>query len=174
MTTLRQQLSQPMRGADVRALAEVRATDDDALWEVYSLVFAADKRTADNAAWVLTHLPAMRQALLQQRQAEMIDEAMATPSPTKRRLLLTLLERQEHSREGLRADFLDFCLACMADTSQPTGVHAVAMKLALAQCRHYPELLAELHQSLLLLQSHDLSTGLRNTWQKTLKATQGK
>ena len=125
-----------------------------------SLLHALEKRTGDNAAWVLTHLPTEKKSLLFQHQQELIDEAMQTSSITKRRLIMTLLEKQPFLKDNLRTDFLDFCLTQMADAEAPAGIRSLAVKLSYAQCRHYPELLAELRSVMELMEQETLKPGL--------------
>lgn len=125
-----------------------------------SLLHAPEKRTSDNAAWVLTHLPSEKKSLLLQHQQELIDEAMQTSSTTKRRLIMTLLENQPFLKDDLRTDFLNFCLTQMTDTDAPTGIRSLAVKLSYAQCRHYPELLAELRSAMELMEQETQKPGL--------------
>ena len=77
--------------------------------ELFQLLFDSDKRTSDNAAWVLTHLPKTADPWLAERQDLLIDEAMRTSSTTKRRLIMNLLDRTPFESDHLRTDFLDFC-----------------------------------------------------------------
>lgn len=134
-----------------------------------SLLRNPDKRTADNAAWVLTHLPHEKMAILRQYQQELIDEAMETTSITKRRLIMTLLEKQPFNADTIRTDFLDFCLAQIIDVEAPVGIRSLAVKLSYAQCRYYPELLSELKATLELMGQGPLSPGARSIRERVLR-----
>lgn len=88
MSELKTLLSSRISGNDAKALAQA-----DIKEELFQLLFDSDKRTSDNAAWVLTHLPKTADPWLAERQDLLIDEAMRTSSTTKRRLIMNLLER---------------------------------------------------------------------------------
>lgn len=155
-------------GADVLALAQ--SADRE---ELFMLLFDEDKRTSDNAAWVMTHLPSSDDAWLTEKQQALINEAMHTTSITMRRLTMTLLLRTEFSADDIRTDFLDFCLDMMMRPDQPNGVRSVAMKLAFLQCCHFPELLAELRQTLDIMEPEFLSPALKTTKRTLLKKIRG-
>ena len=88
MSELKTILSGRISGSDARAFAVI-----DFKEELFQLLFDEDKRTSDNAAWVMTHLPKSADAWLAERQNVLIEEAMRTESTTKRRLIMNLLER---------------------------------------------------------------------------------
>lgn len=138
--------------------------------ELYRLLFDADKRVSDNAAWVFTHFDSSNNKWLYFKQDELIDEAMKTTSDTKRRLLLTLLLKQTFYEDNLRTDFLDFCLNRMLSVSEANGVKAVCMKLAYEQCKFFPELLSELKTALEIMEPELLSAALKTTRKNILKA----
>ena len=167
---MKEQLSIPIRKGDILAAAELAAKDERVLAEVYALLYDEDKRTSDNAAWVLTHLPPSGHQWLAAKKEQMIDEALRTQSVTKRRLIMALLDRQTFTPDEVRTDFLDFCFAHLSDPEEPYGIRALAAKLAYAQCRHYPELCDELRQTLELIGREPLKPGLRHTRMKILKA----
>jgi 3-methyladenine DNA glycosylase AlkD len=66
---------------------------------------------------------------------------------------------------------LDFCLGHLMDPSEAVGVRALCAKLAYLQCRHYPELLGELRQSLLMLDPALLKPGLKHIRNKILEGS---
>ena len=135
MSELKAILSGRISGSDAKALAKA-----DFKEELFQLLFDPDKRTSDNAAWVLTHLPKTADAWLAERQNILIDEAMHTASTPKRRLIMNLLDRTTFSPDHIRTDFLDFCFNTIL-SDEPIGVKTLAIKLAYAQSAHYPELL---------------------------------
>jgi len=143
---------------EIRALGQSEHRE-----ELFRLLFNKDKRTSDNAAWAMTHLPEEDNGWLTTKQTELIDEAMRTESISKRRLILTVLLRTEFKADDIRTDFLDFCLDLMMRPDQPNGVRSVSMKLAYKQCQSFPELLAELRQTLDIMETEFLSPALRAT-----------
>lgn len=138
--------------------------------EFYALVYAEEKRVADNAAWVLTHLGGVATAFLRQHRHELMQEAMTTASPTKCRLLLTLLRPQTFGEEEICTGFLDFCLALIPDTSRPASIRSLAIYLAYSQCKAWPELLQELAATLSLLDGETLLPGMRCARRKVEQA----
>ena len=91
--------------------------------ELFRLLLDSDKRTSDNAAWALTHLPKAANAWFTEKQDALIDEAMRTSSITKLRLILNLLTRTTFRRDSIRTEFLDFCFSttpsCTTSSTQP-------------------------------------------------------
>ncbi|MBQ8046718.1 MAG: hypothetical protein IJ196_02175 [Prevotella sp.] len=158
---LQQRLSGRLHERDITALSQWAEADLEARDEVFSLMFHADKRMADNAVWVLTHLSKGCNAWLQDRQKSLANEAMMTGSTTRRRLLLTLLTRTTFGKETVDAPFLDFCLGLIVSAEEPVGVKTASLKLAHAQCIHYEELANELHAVLALLPESELKPALR-------------
>ena len=137
--------------------------------ELYSLLFDADKRVSDNAAWVFTHFDHLNNKWLFDEQDELIEEVMRTTSETKRRLILTMLLRQPFTPEHIRTDFLDFCLGNITSFHEPIGVKTLSMKLAFEQSQFFPELLSELKSTLEIMETEALSAGLKSIRKKLLK-----
>ena len=163
-TKLRNILNGRIGIREIRALGQSENRE-----ELFHELFDEDKRTSDNAAWAMTHLPEEDNTWLTTKQTELIDEAMRTESISKRRLILTALLRTEFKADDIRTDFLDFCLDLMMHPDQPNGVRTVAMKLAFAQSIPFPELLGELRQTLDIMDTEFLSPALRTTKKNLLK-----
>ena len=162
MSELKAILSERISGSDAKALAKA-----DFKEELLQLLFDPDKRTSDNAAWVLTHLPKTADAWLAERQNILIDEALRTTSTTKRRLIMNLLDRTTFAPDHIRTDFLDFCFnAILSDA--PIGVKTLAIKLAYAQSAHYPELLEEVNATLQMMEPEELPAALKHLRGKML------
>ena len=162
MSELKAILSDRISGSDAKALAKA-----DFKEELFQLLFDPDKRTSDNAAWVLTHLPKTADPWLTERQNTLIDEAMRTTSTTKRRLIMNLLDRTTFAPDHIRTDFLDFCFnAILSDA--PVGVKSLAIKLAYAQSAHYPELLEEVNATLQMMEPEELPAALKHLRGKML------
>ena len=132
------------------------------------MLFDEDKRTSDNAAWVMTHMPKTVDAWLTERQNTLIDEAMRTESITKRRLIMNLLERTSFQQDSIRTDFLDFCFNIIL-SDEPVGVKTLAIKLTYAQSIYYPELLEELNTALQMMEPEVLPAALKHIRNKMLR-----
>ena len=163
MSELKTLLSSRISGNDAKALAK-----GDFKEELFQLLFDEDKRTSDNAAWVMTHLPKTVDAWLTERQNVLIDEAMRTESTTKRRLIMNLLERTSFEQDSIRTDFLDFCFNIIL-SDEPIGVKTLAIKLTYAQSIYYPELLEELNTALQMMEPEVLPAALRYIRNKMMK-----
>lgn len=163
MSKLKTMLSGRISGSDARALAK-----GDFKEELFQLLFDEDKRTSDNAAWVMTHLPQTADAWLTERQNILIDEAMRTESTTKRRLIMNLLERTSFEQDSIRTDFLDFCFNIIL-SDEPIGVKTLAIKLTYAQSVYYPELLEEFNTALQMMEPEVLPAALKHIRNKMLR-----
>ena len=163
MSELKTLLSGRISGSDARALAKGEFKE-----ELFQLLFDEDKRTSDNAAWVMTHLPKTVDAWLTERQNTLIDEAMRTESTTKRRLIMNLLERTSFEQDSIRTDFLDFCFNIIL-SDEPIGVKTLAIKLTYAQSVYYPELLEEFKTALQMMEPEVLPAALKHIRNKMLR-----
>lgn len=163
MSELKTILSSRISGSDAKALAQA-----DFKEELFQLLFDPDKRTSDNAAWVMTHLSKTADPWLTERQNTLIDEAMRTTSTTKRRLIMNLLDRTTFDPDHIRTDFLDFCFNIIL-SDEPIGVKTLAIKLTYAQSAHYPELLEEVNTTLRLMEPDELPAALKQLRGKMLK-----
>lgn len=153
---------------DIKALAQSAHNDAKEREHLFGAMLGSDGKEAYYAAWALTHLPESDNIYINMYRAKLVDFAIATPDTSMRRLSLVLLERLEWSIDDVRTDLLDFCLDHMMLPDEPYGVKALCMKLAYQQCRHYPELKAELRQALLLMEPTELGAGVRHTRNKIL------
>lgn len=170
LAALRKRLSGRLREDDLHEINYYAQgiEDNPVKLALYRLLFDADKRVSDNAAWVFTHFDLHTNEWLYPKRNELIDEAMRTDSDTKRRLLLNLLLRQPCDEENARADFLDFCVERMSAVSEQTSVRVLCMKLAYEQCRPFPELLTELQSVLEIMEPDLLPSGLRTARKNVL------
>lgn len=161
---IKSQLSGRIGKPDVERLARTAEPAD-----LFALLYDADSRTANNAAWVMTHLPNTADPWLAAHQNDLVELAMTIESVTLRRLTMNLLTRTAFAPDDVRTDFLDFCLEVMMSKDETYGVRALAMKLAAAQCIHYPELVAELRLRLNMMEPSMLPAGLRCCRKNILK-----
>ena len=157
-------LSQRIHAKDIKQLSMSADKED-----VLALMFDKDKRTSDNAAWVMTLLPKSCNKWLDTKRDILIDGVLSAKESTQLRLFLNLLERLDYRKENLRTDFLDFCLANCVSPLQPTGVQSLCMKLAYKQCVLYGELLNELHSTMQIIHPNELSAGARCQYNKILR-----
>jgi hypothetical protein len=158
---------------DIKALAKNAHGDAGVRERLFATLLGAQTSssaiTPSHAAWALTHLPKEDNIYINMYRARLAQLAITTPEVPLRRLSMVLLERLEWGRDDVRTDLLDFCLCHMMLPDEPYGVKALCMKLAYQQCRHYPELCAELKQSLLLMEPSELGAGVKHTRGKILK-----
>ena len=154
---------------DIKALAKSAHGDAEVRERLFRTMLSGEGKEASNAAWALTHLPKEDTIYIDTRREELTAFAIATPDSSLRRLSLVLLERLEWGSDDIRTDLLDFCLEHMMLPDEPYGVKALCMKLAYYQCRHYPELCAEMKQCLMLMEPSELGAGVKHTRGKILK-----
>ena len=154
---------------DIKALAKSAHNDAEVRERLFRTMLSGEGKEASNAAWALTHLPKEDNIYINMYRAKLVQLAITTSEVPLRRLSMVLLERLEWGRDDIRTDLLDFCLENMMLADEPYGVKALCMKLAYQQCRHYPELCAELKQCLLLMEPSELGACVKHTRGKILK-----
>ena len=163
---LKTELSERLHIGYVRRMALLADNDTTVFAHIYSHISDSDDRVGYNALWVLTHCATLAQQLTQDRANELIDSVIVEPHTGKRRLMLTLLEAVGPEYRG---DFFDFCLEKAMSRHEAYGVRALCLKLAYAQARSYPELLAELKSIMDFISSDHLSPGLTTAIRNILK-----
>lgn len=156
---------------DVKALAMSAHGDAVARRSLFADALEGEGRASANALWALTHLPSQDDVFIAEHRQGLTVLALDAADATRRRLALTLLERLEWGVDQVDTALLDFCLGHLMDPSEAVGVRALCAKLAYRQCRHYPELLGELRQSLLMLDPALLKPGLRYVRNKILEGS---
>ena len=115
---------------------------------VYQLMDSDDSRTATNALWILNHLPKSEDAWLETHRADLIARTVAEEVSGRRRMLLCLVSRLPFGADDVRIDLLNFCFDHALQPRETAACRALCVKLAYELCRHYPELLRELHITL--------------------------
>lgn len=156
---------------DVKALAMSAHGDAGARRSLFADALEGEGRRSANALWALTHLPSVDMVHVAEHRPELVTLALTAADVTRRRLALTLLERLEWGVDQVDTALLDFCLGHLMDPSEAVGVRALCAKLAYRQCRHYPELLGELRQCLLMLDPALLKPGLKHVRNKILEGS---
>lgn len=145
-TTLRPLLTGRLSGTGVKLLAAQLRRDEAGKAALFALLDDADKRVADNAAWLLNHIAGRGDTFFDTPRRQVLrTAAIHTADVTLRRLLLTVLHAvgPDPAETEPAVDFLDFCLAGVASTL-PAATRALCLKLALRICLPYPELRTEL------------------------------
>lgn len=166
---LKNRLSVRIRKEDIFEILGFIRKDEEIRRQLAGLVSDPDDRVAYQALWVCSHLDPDEQRQLSGKQNEWMDEAMVCKHPGKRRLLLTLLDRQPLGG-SLRTDFLDYCLNRMNASQEASGVKSLCMKLAYKLCRPVPELLNELRAILELMETGLLPPSVRTVRKHVLSA----
>ena len=166
--TLKERLSQRIHLNDIQEIVAITRHDRQQKQELYDLLFCQDDQIAYQAAWVLTHFPEEQNRWLQEKQEELINEAMTCQHTGKLRLILTLLYKQTFPNPP-RVDFLDFCLERMISMKEPVGIQSVCMKLSYVMCRPIPELLQELRSTLEMMEG-DLPPAIYASKKNILRA----
>lgn len=156
---------------DVKALAMSAHGNAGVRRSLFADALEGEGRASANALWALTHLPSQDDVFIAEHRQGLTALALEAADATRRRLALTLLERLEWGVDQVDTALLDFCLGHLMDPSEAVGVRALCAKLAYRQCRHYPELLGELRQSLLMLDPALLKPGLRHVRNKILEGS---
>lgn len=128
---------------------------------LFELACNSDERVAYNALWVFTHLPKEDVMWLRPKYNILVDMLLRTSHVGHKRLLLTLLEELPLDREEMRGDYLDFCMRNINST-EPYAIRALSLKQAFRQSWFYPELMAELQGEMELMETGELSPGLRS------------
>ncbi len=135
----------------------------------YKFIFDSNKRVAENATWILTHLKDSDITFMYFKYDELVEESMKTTSETKRRLLLNIILRIPLYKEKIRTDFLDFCMNNIMNISAPVATRALYIKLSYNQCKFYMELLFELKNILEIMVPEFLSPALKCTRKSIIK-----
>lgn len=169
-------LSSRIGKSDIDAI--ISQLDQSSFNEIISCLFSPDRRTSDNAAWLLTHLPSQYLPWLKPHISKMIAEAISTTSQTKCRLILTTLLRLNLTLSSTDADtpsqqdyldLLDFCLAQTTNPVTPVGIRSVSIKIAHRLCLHYPELQGELQRTLQSIADEAKTPAIRSSIKKITK-----
>lgn len=166
---LRAALSERIHIQNIRELVHFIQNDERLREDIYQLIFDGDDFISYQALWVCTHFAKAEIEWLSQKQNQLIDEVLACPHESKRRLLLNIIYQQPIA-DPPRVDLLDFCMERMISRNEPTGVQSICMKLAYELTYSIPELQQELCTMLEIMEPELLSPALRSARNKILKA----
>lgn len=157
MDELKKELSTRVSKLYVNELCHRAQTDSRIMNELYLLATDDDEKTSWNALWVLSSLTNQESLTwLCQKHDKLINLALKETHDGKRRLILNLLSKQEFDKDGLRTDFIDFCMSRMLSATETVASKALCVKMAYKQCIHYEELTQELKQCLDMMQQEQL------------------
>lgn len=157
MDELKKKLSTRVSKLYVNELCHRAQTDSRIMNELYLLATDDDEKTSWNALWVLSCLTNQESLTwLCQKHDELINLALKETHDGKRRLILNLLSKQEFDKDGLRTDFIDFCMSRILSATETVASKALCVKMAYKQCIHYEELTQELKQCLDMMQQEQL------------------
>lgn len=157
MDELKKKLSTRVSKLYVNELCHRTQTDSRIMNELYLLATDDDEKTSWNALWVLSSLTNQESLTwLCQKHDELINLALKETHDGKRRLILNLLSKQEFDKDGLRTDFIDFCMSRILSATETVASKALCVKMAYKQCIHYEELTQELKQCLDMMQQEQL------------------
>ncbi len=143
------------------AMAETAEPDIFIAW-LWDFIERRDDREGYNLLWAMTHMSPSARTRLVKHPDQAMQLLYGTRHTGKRRLILNLLQGCIFGPDEINPAFLDFCLSRINST-EPYGVRSLCLKLAFAQCCHFPELLRELLSEIEMMDSVDLSPGLRTT-----------
>lgn len=157
MDELKKKLSTRVSKLYVNKLCHRAQTNSRIMNELYLLATDDDEKTSWNALWVLSCLTNQESLTwLCPKHDELINLALKETHDGKRRLILNLLSKQEFDKDGLRTDFIDFCMSRMLSATETVASKALCVKMAYKQCIHYEELTQELKQCLDMMQQEQL------------------
>lgn len=165
-----------MHIAEIKTIAQ-KAHDNAAVREsLFDALQSGDRDEAVHAAWALTHLPKGDNKHISQHRIALVNLSTTTDDTSLRRITLALLERLDWTVDDAEnvpdyyVNLLDFCFGHLMMADEPYGVRSLCMKLAYKLSLPYPDLLAELRQSLQMLEPSELGGGVRHTRNKILKS----
>lgn len=138
---------------------------------IQQYLYDEDEQITRNAISALTKATDAELAQLKPIMNELIDTAMKTASPSIRRPLLGIIERQKITAEDIRPDFLDYCLDRMLSHDEVPSIQALSMKLAHKMCSFYPELQEELHRTLKAMEIDYYPPAVKSVRRKILAST---
>lgn len=167
--SLRQRLSGRPSKALTMAIAGEAMADEAVLCVLTHLVYSGEDPLRWRAAWVLEKVSMLCPSLLVGEREGIRRLAMSSDIPSGLcRLLLGILYHLPHD-EACDVMFFNFLLDRMCDLQSPTGVQALAMKLAFRMSWIDPNLHREFLCIIRNLELDYYSTGLRSVARNCLK-----
>lgn len=156
------------KGEALTIYNNVRAGGCDIVEFCLQFMYDDDVQVVRKALWALTKADKEEIVRLQPLYDRFVEFAMSTDNSSVRRLLLVLIERLELREEGVRTDFLDFCLEHMADVKEAPAVQALCMKLAFRTCALFPELRGEMVRTVEAMEMEYYTSAVRSVRKRIL------
>lgn len=160
-------LSDKTNLAEINRMATWVSGNQENRQMLWSWVQSANRRLSINALWTMTHLHNSETEWILSLRDEMIDMLLAETDSAKKRMLLQILRKQEYDADGIRTDFLDYCMSKINSEYEPYAIRCFCIYTAFKMCRHYPELVAELEDHLDMMLNQTLSPGLKSALRQT-------
>lgn len=119
--------------------------DEHGIENLFALMTQTEnRRTAYNAAWILTHLPVEdKKMYLLPRYTELVSIATSETLCFRRGLVLSILTDLPVSNEP-NSNLLEYCMTHITDMKENDSTRSYMIKLAARMCKPYPELCNEL------------------------------
>lgn len=153
-----QDLNRRMTVAEVRLYAYEACHSCTYKQVLFRLLFHENKRISNNAAWIFTHFDTDSVQWFRNRQPMLVQALQTDVDPTRKRLFLTLIERQK--KIGWSLDLLNFCLNSLSVAGQPDSIRVLSVKIAYRLCSSSPELMRELNGYVDMLEREPLAPSL--------------
>lgn len=125
---------------------------------LFRLLFHENERISKNAAWIFTHFDTDSVQWLRSRQSVLVQALRTNMDSTRKRLFLTLIERQKEI--DWSSDLLNFCLNSLSVAGQPDSIRVLSIKIASRLCASSPELMQELNGYIDMLKREPLAPSL--------------
>lgn len=167
---IKELLSNKLHKSDIEEIYGQIVKDDKFDKDVlYSLINDENQKVGMNILWVMTCFSGKQEEMMRNEHNTLIDMVLEEKCDAKKRLLLTIIERQAFPKEEIRVDFLDFCMKNILSTGESASTRSLCAKMAYYQCVHYQELLSELNNVIQLALTDKLTRGIESSFKKILK-----
>jgi len=165
---LRTILSQRISLTDIRFILIEIQKDKDKISELFNLLLDEDEKVAYHCAWVISHFKKEESKYLQDKSDLLIDDLLRTEHTGKRRLILSIIDKNRLGINPISVNLLNFCLEQMVMQSESSGVRSLCVKIAYELCSNTPELFQEF--TLILETIHnETSPAMRSIIKNTFK-----
>lgn len=152
----------------VKEIATWAAESDRNKELLWKMSFSDDRRTSVNCLWILTHFELSDSIWLKDLQSQIIIRLLSEQDPTKKRIYLQLLKKQDFDPDlPIVIKLLDFCLSKINSECETYAIRCFSIYVAFRICHSYPELITELEEHLNLLSMQQISPGLKSALRQT-------
>lgn len=165
--TIEETLSKRMSKPEINNVVAWASGSSSNILSLWQLANSEDRLTSVNALWTLTHLHQDDEIYIAPLRNEMIDMLLNETDIAKKRLLLSILKKQEYDADNIRTDFLNYCLSKINSESEPYAIRCFSLYTAFKMCRHFSELIEELKIHLDMMKYQPLSPGLKSALRQT-------